>query len=477
VISSKYELELMLGEGGMGAVWRARNIALDSSVAIKLIRAGLNRQALELRLLQEARAAAKLGHPAIVRVFDVGQTEHGDPFIVMELLGGQSLGALLLASGRLPSTRAVQIMLPIADALAVAHAKKIVHRDIKPDNVFVQSDDGQIQPKLVDFGIAKLEQREGGSLLTQAGVVLGSPEYMSPEQARGLDDLDNRTDIWSFCIVLYELLTGEVPFTGPNYNAILRSILEDPTPSITKRAAGDHELEDIIAKGLCKERVARWTSMVQLGKALAQWLVIRGVHEDVAGVSLETKWLGRSTDPPGNSGRRSIPDDILGRRSIPDGDLEPFSRRSSRPSTGGETRSASEPPDTSRAVSTPIALPVTSLKRNRMIYAGVGAAALIVIIVLASALARKPEAHNTTAAPAETSRPSAVAPEPATPVAPSAPPVATQESTAPSSNSPNASTSTASKAAHAHPQPTGARDPRKPQAPKTDKGSDLLAPY
>jgi serine/threonine-protein kinase len=481
VISSKYELELMLGEGGMGSVWRARNIALDSPVAIKLIRAGLNRQTLELRLLQEARAAAKLGHPAIVRVFDVGQTEHGDPFIVMELLGGQSLGALLLASGRLPATRAVQLMLPIADALAVAHAKRIVHRDLKPDNIFVQSDDGQIQPKLVDFGIAKLEQREGGSLLTQAGVVLGSPEYMSPEQARGLDDLDNRTDIWSFCIVLYELLTGEVPFTGPNYNAILRAILEDPTPSITKRASGDHDLEDIIAKGLCKERVARWTSMVQLGKALAQWLVTRGFHEDVTGVSLETKWLGRSTDPPGNSGRRSIPDDLAGRRSMPDGELDPFSRRSSRPSTGGETRALpSEPPDTSRAVSTPIAVPVQVLNRNRMmIYAGIGAAVLIIVLV--SALARKSEAPKATSTPPETSRAIAVAPAetPSSPAAPSAPPVATtaQEGTAPSSTSPNAGTSAASKAGRPRPQTGVVHDPRKPQTPKNDKGSDLLAPY
>jgi serine/threonine-protein kinase len=479
VISSKYELELMLGEGGMGAVWRARNIALESPVAIKLIRAGLNRQSLELRLLQEARAAAKLGHPGIVRVFDVGQTEHGDPFIVMELLGGQSLGALLLASGRIPATRAVQIMLPIADALAVAHAKRIVHRDLKPDNIFVQSDEGQIQPKVVDFGIAKLEQREGGSLLTQAGVVLGSPEYMSPEQARGLDDVDLRTDIWSFCIVLYELLTGQVPFTGPNYNAILRSILEDPTPSITKRAAGDEELEDIIAKGLCKERVSRWSSMTQLGKALARWLVSRGFHEDVTGVSLETKWLGRSTDPPGNSGRRSIPDDMAGRRSIPDGELDPF-LRGRKPSTGGETQALpSEPPDTSRAVSTPIAIPIPALKRNRIIYAGIGAAALIIVLV--SALGRKAETRTATPAPSESSHPSSVAPAatPPTAIAPSAPSAETspQENAAPSSTSPNASSSTASKAGRPRPQAGAARDTHKPQAPKTDKGSDLLAPY
>ena len=169
VILGKYELELMLGEGGMGAVWRARNTSLDSPVAIKLIRTGLNRETLGTRLLQEARAAAKLGHPAIVRVFDVGHTEHGDPFIVMELLHGESFGSLLLATNRMPATRAVQLLLPIADALSVAHGKRIVHRDLKPDNVFVSNNEGQIQPKLVDFGIAKLEKRDGGSSLDPSG--------------------------------------------------------------------------------------------------------------------------------------------------------------------------------------------------------------------------------------------------------------------------------------------------------------------
>src|SRR5688572_19632520 len=179
VILGKYTLESLLGEGGMGSVWRARNTALDAPVAIKLIRADLNRDTLGVRLLQEARAAAKLGHPAIVRVFDVGQTERGDPFIVMELLEGHSFGSVL-TQGRVPPIQAVQTLLPIADALARAHAKGIVHRDLKPDNVFLVTDDERVQPKLVDFGIVKVEQRDGGSHLTQVGTVLGSPEYMSP---------------------------------------------------------------------------------------------------------------------------------------------------------------------------------------------------------------------------------------------------------------------------------------------------------
>src|SRR3954470_23747082 len=158
VIADKYALEELLGEGGMGAVFRARNTVLDMPVALKLIRTDLDRELLRGRLLQEARAAAKLAHPAIVRVFDVGTTALGDPFIVMELLHGLSLAKLLENEGRLSSVRVVQLLLPIADALAVAHARGLVHRDVKPDNVFIANDDeGQLQPKLVDFGIVKLE--------------------------------------------------------------------------------------------------------------------------------------------------------------------------------------------------------------------------------------------------------------------------------------------------------------------------------
>ena len=209
VIAGKYRLDALLGEGGMGTVWRAFNLQLEAPVALKLIRGELDRVSLAQRLKQEARAAAKLGHPAIVRVFDVGDSELGDPYIVMELLKGQTLGHLLATEQRLSAVHGLQLLLPVADALVAAHAKGIVHRDLKPDNIFLAYEGEQLQPKLLDFGIAKLEGEAGpNQQLTQAGVVLGSPEYMSPEQARGQDNVDHRTDIWSFCVVLYETLTG-----------------------------------------------------------------------------------------------------------------------------------------------------------------------------------------------------------------------------------------------------------------------------
>jgi serine/threonine-protein kinase len=308
VIASKYELEEVLGAGGMGAVFRARNTVIDMPVAIKLIRGDLNREVLSGRLLQEARAAAKLAHPAIVRVFDVGQTALGDPFIVMELLQGESLASVIDREGRLPAVRSVQLLLPIADALTAAHAKGFVHRDVKPDNVFVAVGDDQLQPKLVDFGIVKLEQRDHGRQLTQVGTLLGSPDYMSPEQARGLEDIDLRSDVWSFSVMLYESISGKAPFSSENYNALLRMIVEDEPASLCELRAADAELSAIVARGMSKSRSARFQSMSELGRALAQWLLAQGFSEDACGVSLEAKWLSRTTDPAGRISRSAPPD-------------------------------------------------------------------------------------------------------------------------------------------------------------------------
>jgi serine/threonine-protein kinase len=305
LIAGKYELESLIGEGGMGAVWQARNVALDAPVALKVLRAAGDKALLRSRLMQEARAAAKLTHPAIVKVFDVGQTEGGDPFIVMELLEGVSLGKLLERDGRLPAVQAVRLLLPIADALWLAHEKGIVHRDLKPDNVFVVQQEGSIQPTLVDFGIVKIEEAAGSSHLTKAGDVLGSPDYMSPEQARGQDDVNHLTDVWSFSVMLFEAITGRTPFSGANYNALLRQIVEQTPPTLTQLSAGDGELSAIVARGLSKRPEQRYASMGELGRALASWLVKQGLTEDICGTTLEAKWL-RSNEAHGRTGRVAL---------------------------------------------------------------------------------------------------------------------------------------------------------------------------
>jgi serine/threonine-protein kinase len=186
-----------------------------------------------------------------------------------------------------------------------------VHRDIKPDNVFLSSDTGSgdglnVQPKLVDFGIAKLAQRDVSSQLTQKGAVLGSPDYMSPEQARGDDDIDHRADIWSFCVLFYEVVSGQPPFEGNNYNALMRAIVETRAPSLQEMCATDAELSAIIATGMAKSRSDRWQSMQALGEALAIWLLRQGIFEDAAGGSVEAKWILRRSDPAVRQSRSSL---------------------------------------------------------------------------------------------------------------------------------------------------------------------------
>jgi hypothetical protein len=291
VLAKKYRLDSVLGVGAMGAVWQATNLLLDAPVAIKLAHAELAGSAFRARLQLEARAAASFVHPGIVRVFDVGETDAGDPFIVMELLQGATL-AQMTSQGGLSAVRAVQIVLPVIDALAAMHARGVVHRDVKPDNLFVALEEQRVQPKIVDFGIA-ISSDPGGAPRARddGGVLVGSPEYMSPEQAEASEDIDHRTDIWSICVVLYEAIAGETPFNASHAMLLLRAIIMDEPVSLTDRGVADERLWEIVRVGLSKDRENRHASMSELGKELARWLLDRGVHEDVCGTSLLSKWF------------------------------------------------------------------------------------------------------------------------------------------------------------------------------------------
>ncbi len=302
VIGDRYKLETQIGRGGMGVVWVAHSLVLGIDVALKLIRADAAGSGVASRMAREAHAAARLGHPALVRVFDFGWTNRGDPFLVMELVQGDTL-AETIRRGSMNAIRAVQTILPIADGLRVAHERHIIHRDIKPDNIVLSADAlGRRQPKLLDFGIAKIGQKtENTGKITQMGAVLGSPEYMSPEQALGLEDIDGRTDVWSLSIVLYEMLTGKIPFSRPNYNALMHAIINDDPEPTTKHGEGDGSLWRVLKKGLEKDCDARWSDMTEFGVALALWLYEHGIKEDLSGNSVRAVWLDPSMADSGQS--------------------------------------------------------------------------------------------------------------------------------------------------------------------------------
>ncbi|HXK19744.1 MAG TPA: serine/threonine-protein kinase, partial [Polyangiaceae bacterium] len=194
---------------------------------------------------------------------------------------------------RVAPPEALNIVDQLLDVLAAAHDKGIVHRDLKPANVFLTREGERMQPKLLDFGIAKLTTPLPSGSLTDTGVSVGSPDYMSPEQARGLRDVDYRADIWAFSVVLYEAVTGVTPFNGDNYNALMRAIVEDEPAPLPIDENLDQGLAELILWGLAKDRSERPSSIQELGRELSRWLLDRGVSEDVCGAPLGPKWITR----------------------------------------------------------------------------------------------------------------------------------------------------------------------------------------
>ena len=236
VIAGKYRLDGMIGRGGMGSVWSTMHLGLGQRVAVKLIakRYAGSREARQ-RFDLEAKAAAQLRSRHVVQVFDNGVTEDGTPYIVMELLEGESLDHRIERGGPLPVAEAVRIISQVGRALSRAHGLGIVHRDLKPENIFLtrsDDDDGSDIAKVLDFGIAKIKTAETGSSATRTGTVLGTPLFMSPEQARGLKSVDHRTDIYSLGMVAFTALTGRNAFAGESFGDILVSICTQPIPSL-----------------------------------------------------------------------------------------------------------------------------------------------------------------------------------------------------------------------------------------------------
>ncbi len=274
----RYQLRKRIGKGGMGEVWRAYHPGLKREVAVKILRAEPDRfdEALA-RFEREVRATTELSHPNTIRIFDYGATDDGLWYYAMELLEGETLGALVKRAGPLPPKRAIVITLQAARALTEAHEHGIVHRDIKPDNLFILQVAGEGDfVKLLDFGIAKeIAAGDAGRTLTNIGALMGTPTYMAPEQVRN-DRVDARTDVYSLGAVLYKALTGHPPFERKTSLSMLEAqLMEAPTPPSLWRDELPASLEAVVLRCLEKKKEDRYQSAEELAKALTACL-----HDD-----------------------------------------------------------------------------------------------------------------------------------------------------------------------------------------------------
>ena len=277
-LGERYRILRVLGEGGMGRVYEAEHTLIERRVAIKVLREDFCRRAdVVERFRREAKSASRIGHPNIVDVLDFGETENGASYFVMELLSGEDLADVLSRKGALTPERAVLILFQCCHALAAAHDKGIIHRDLKPENVFLVEREGAPDfVKLVDFGVAKMSDldvdAETAGKLTRTGVIFGTPEYMSPEQAGGLT-ADHRADIYALGITLYEVLTGRVPFEGSSFMAVLSKHASKALPPlrvVNPRLRISPQLERVVLRALEKDRARRFQHMRDMAAALAQ---------------------------------------------------------------------------------------------------------------------------------------------------------------------------------------------------------------
>jgi eukaryotic-like serine/threonine-protein kinase len=306
-VAGRYKVIKLLGEGGMGQVYLAEHSAIEKRIALKVLRSEYaHKGEIVTRFQQEAISASRIKHPNVLDVFDFGQLENGCFYLAMEFLEGNDLADELQRSRVLTAPRALPIAMQICRALAAAHSKGVVHRDMKPENVFLQrTGDGEEIVKIVDFGIAQLKpsNEEAAATashrrLTRTGMIFGTPEYMAPEQASG-KHADLRCDVYAVGIILFELFTGAVPFTGETFLGVLTKHLNEVPPSM--RAVYPDlqlstELEGVVSRALAKDPLQRYQTMTELAQALAstpegQYAGLRGPYSQVGGD-------GRGSAPP-----------------------------------------------------------------------------------------------------------------------------------------------------------------------------------
>jgi len=314
-VAGRYVLQSLIGEGAMGAVWRAEDQTLRRQIAIKFlfVRAARDPQAMVDQFLREARIAASVQHRNVIHTVDFGTVDQYQPFMVMELLSGESLGDRMAREPKLSAEQFIHLISLTLRGLSAVHDAGIVHRDLKPQNVFLQRDAEAVYPKILDFGISRsLEQRgdRPSALATQEGLIVGTPDYMSPEQARGEANIDRRSDIYSMGVILYEGLSGRLPFEANTVGELIVQIMtkEPPTlrqldPSILR------VLSDLIAQAMSKDREQRFADARALRRALMS------AAESMLPQARRSAASGPPAPPaPPSAGRRPPPPPVVSAR-------------------------------------------------------------------------------------------------------------------------------------------------------------------
>ncbi len=314
-LAGKYRIEERLSEGGMGTVYRGTHVLMDKTVAVKVLRPSLAAdEKIVARFSREARAASRISHPHALSVTDFGEAEDGVVFLVMEYLSGKTLKEIVRQEGPMPLPRAVEILRQVGGALDTAHAEGVVHRDLKSDNIMLLSSSGTDYAKVLDFGIAKIKERDGAydPGLTAPDLVIGTPQYMSPEQCSQSPDIDARSDIYSLGVILYEMLVGHVPFTGASSTAIMLKHLQQPPPSVLEeRSDVPPAVGRVVARAMAKRPEDRYKTP---GELVEDFTIAAGMEP--AGVS--------ST---GNSNRVVVPTTSASEPFGDDADEETLVRR------------------------------------------------------------------------------------------------------------------------------------------------------
>jgi len=267
-LAGKYRIDARLNEGGMGTVYRGTHVLMDKTVAIKVLRPSLAAdEKIVARFSREARAASRISHPNALSVTDFGEDESGHVFLVMEFLSGKTLKHVIREEGPLPLARVVDIARQIGDALHAAHEQGVIHRDLKSDNIMLLDTMTGDHAKVLDFGIAKINEPEGAvdTGLTAPNLVIGTPQYMSPEQCSQDSEIDARSDIYSFGVIIYEMLVGHVPFSGDSPTMVMMKHLQEPVPSVLEeRSDVPASVARVVSRAMAKLPGNRYQNVAEL---------------------------------------------------------------------------------------------------------------------------------------------------------------------------------------------------------------------